>query len=142
MTAPVPPGIDPDLYAQALAEIRAIPGAHAIPGVQPTAPSSVSCCTGTRNGYQQHLRRGEEACESSARAAAAYRREWRSRRNLAIPAVDAGYVQPADRPAEWARMAADLAAQSRSLPAIADALCIPEDAVRALLGTPHLELVA
>jgi hypothetical protein len=142
MTATVPPGVDPDLYAQALAEIRAIPGARAVPGVQPTAPSSVSCCAGNRNGYQQHLRRGEEACEASTRAAAAYRREWRSRRNLAIPAVDAGYVQPADRAAEWARMAEALALQGRGPAAIADALCIPEDAVRALLGIPLLELVA
>jgi hypothetical protein len=43
------------------------------------------------------------------------------------------YTQPADRPAEWARMAAELAADGRTLPQIADALCIDEPTALLLL---------
>lgn len=47
-----------------------------------------------------------------------------------------GYVKPADRPAEWARMAASLAAKGRSEAEIAEALWIDECTVASLLDTP------
>lgn len=43
------------------------------------------------------------------------------------------YIEPPDRPAEWARMAAQLAAEGRTEIEIADALCIDEATVTALL---------
>ena len=43
------------------------------------------------------------------------------------------YVEPADRPAAWARMAADLHADGRTPADIADALCINLPTVQALL---------
>lgn len=54
------------LYAQALAEIQALrPDAAAEPAV---APSTPSCCTGDRRGYQWHQRNGVPACETSKSA--------------------------------------------------------------------------
>lgn len=43
------------------------------------------------------------------------------------------YIEPADRPEAWARMAAELAAEGRTLPQIADALCVDEPTAEALL---------
>ena len=51
------------------------------------------------------------------------------------------YIEPAGRPAEWARMAAALADQGRSVAEIADALCVDEPTAAALLGA-RLERVA
>lgn len=52
-----------------------------------------------------------------------------------IPIGDVGsdYVQPADRPAAWAAMAAGLANDGRSPAQIADALCVDEPTVHRLL---------
>lgn len=52
------------------------------------------------------------------------------------------YTHPNQRAAEWARMAAQLAAEGRTPTQIADALCVSEDTARALLGTPVLGLAA
>jgi hypothetical protein len=52
------------------------------------------------------------------------------------------YVQPADRPTEWARMAAELADTGRTIPQIADALCIDEPTTAALLEARLLEHTA
>lgn len=43
------------------------------------------------------------------------------------------YVQPADRPAAWAAMAAGLANDGRTLAQIADALCVDEPTAVRLL---------
>ena len=46
---------------------------------------------------------------------------------------DDTYVPPADRPAEWARMAAELNAAGAGLPVIADQLCVDESTAAALV---------
>lgn len=147
MAATAPAGVDPELYAQALAEVRALPS-RARAAQLPARSRAVTrprpaCCTGDRNGYQQHQRRHEEACPPARAAAAEYNRNARALRR-AKPYVEPAkpYVEPADRPAEWARMAADLATRGHSLPRIAADLCVSEDTVRALLGAPRLELAA
>ena len=82
--------IDPTLYAEALAEIRAIrpkqpaveqPKSKATPSrPQPRPrPYGAPCCKGDRTGYQRHKKRGEEACEASKAASAAYTRARRGR---------------------------------------------------------------
>jgi hypothetical protein len=43
------------------------------------------------------------------------------------------YIQPADRPTEWARMAAADAALGRSLTDIATSLCVSEDTAANLI---------
>jgi hypothetical protein len=66
--------IDPDLYAQALADLRAIPtrqtSAPAVTTTPATAvPSPEGCCSGDRTGYQWHHRTGNlPACEESLKA--------------------------------------------------------------------------
>lgn len=80
--------VDPKLFAEALAEIRAIrPKQPAVeqPKPQPRRsqprprPYGAPCCKGDRTGYQQHKKRGEEACEASKAAEAAYQRARRGR---------------------------------------------------------------
>lgn len=64
------------------------------------------------------------------------RRGWSAnRRAAAAMATGREYVKPEKRPAAWARMAADLIAEGRSVAQVADALCISEDTVRTLLAT-------
>ena len=50
--------------------------------------------------------------------------------------VGADYVQPADRPTEWARMAAELTAEGRTITEIADALCVDETTALLLTASP------
>lgn len=76
----MPTTVDPELYAQALAEIRALrprPDAEqqAIDDSEPT------CCTGDRSGYQWHQRtRNLPACEQSSAANRAYINAFRAAR--------------------------------------------------------------
>jgi len=49
------------------------------------------------------------------------------------------FVKPADRPAEWARMAAEFAAEGRSHAEIAVALCVDESTVARLLASDGAE---
>lgn len=56
------------------------------------------------------------------------------RRPEYFPPTGRDYVRPERRPAAWARMAAELAAEGRSVPDIALALCVSEDTVTALLA--------
>lgn len=82
--------VDPKLYAEALAELRALrpkqtnaeeprPETSAKPK-QTTAPArkrrplTEICCEGDRAGYRAHLARSEEACLASKRANADYRK--------------------------------------------------------------------
>lgn len=51
-----------------------------------------------------------------------------------FPPTGREYVQPARRPAVWARMVAALAEQGRTPAAIAEALCVSENTVTALLA--------
>lgn len=51
-------------------------------------------------------------------------------------AVDSDYVQPADRPTEWARMATELAIEGRTIAEIADALCVDEATALLLTASP------
>jgi DNA-binding NarL/FixJ family response regulator len=80
---PAPTGIDPAVYAQALADIRALTDR-----------------TGT------------------------------------------GYVRPERRVTVWRHMAADLAAEGSTIPMIAEALCVSEETVNALLGQSAPKAVA
>ena len=71
--------IDPVLYAEALAEIRAIPTRRPAvdPGssrVQRRRPSRVQC--GTYTGYVKHRKRGEDACEPCLKAKREYYRAY------------------------------------------------------------------
>ncbi|MDX3214550.1 hypothetical protein PV318_03190 [Streptomyces sp. ME02-6991-2B] len=70
MTAPRSPirvpVIDPDLYAQALTDVRAIRdvGTYATQaGTPPKFPPTASPQCGTETGYRHHGRRNERACE-------------------------------------------------------------------------------
>lgn len=65
-----------------------------------------------------------------------------SRRQGAAITVGREYVRTEKRPAVWARMAGDLAAAGRTVPQIADALCVSEDTVRTLLGAPAARTAA
>lgn len=77
--------IDPDLYAQALADIRSIPTAKTIPTPTPEPATAVmGCCAGDRNGYQRHLRAGTPPCEASRAANTAYGRGPKGPRKLGI----------------------------------------------------------
>lgn len=63
-------------------------------------------------------------------------RTWsKERREGAAITVGRDYVKPAQRPNAWARMAAELAEQGRTLAQIAEALCISEDTAAALVPT-------
>jgi hypothetical protein len=68
----------------------------------------------------------------------------RSARRLQAAAITTGrdYVKPAQRPAVWARMAAGLIAEGRTVAQTAEALCVSEDTVHQLLGAPVVGLVA
>ena len=67
-------------------------------------------------------------------------RTWSAdRRAGAAVTVGHGYVRPHQRPAAWARMAADLAARGRTLAEIAASLCVSEDTAAALLGAVPVE---
>lgn len=81
-------GVDPALYAQALAELRAVPMRPSAapepepepvkprrkPGPVPGAPSRVEC--GTYSGYVHHKKRGEDACEDCLEAKREYYRAY------------------------------------------------------------------
>jgi hypothetical protein len=54
--------------------------------------------------------------------------------NDSTPWQSTEYVEPADRPAAWARMATDLAAEGRSTADIADALWVDVPTAEALLA--------
>lgn len=70
-------------------------------------------------------------------------RTWSAdRRAAAAVAVGRDYVRPHQRPAAWARMAADLAAKGRTLGEIAADLCVSEDTAAALLGANRREVAA
>ncbi|GAA1977265.1 hypothetical protein [Kitasatospora viridis] len=56
------------------------------------------------------------------------------RRPRHFPPTGRDYVRPERRPAVWASMAAELAAEGRSLDDIAAALCVSEETVTALLA--------
>lgn len=78
----MPTTVDPELYAQALAEIRAL-------RPKPTTEQQVAndrrptCCTGDRNGYQWHRRtRNLPACEKSSAANRAYIAAYKEARRL------------------------------------------------------------
>jgi hypothetical protein len=68
-----------DLYAEALAELRALrtvqPEPEAAPEPEPRSASG--CCTGDRRGYQCHQRTGNlPACEESTEANRLYIRDY------------------------------------------------------------------
>ncbi|MGV9803959.1 hypothetical protein ACWDTP_38600 [Mycobacterium sp. NPDC003449] len=63
-----------DLYAQALADVRALRIDE--PTTPAAAPAQPSCCTGDRRGYQWHQRNGSPACEASRAANAEYTRSY------------------------------------------------------------------
>lgn len=65
--------VDPTLYADALAEIRALNPKQDADEPEPATPS---CCTGDRRGYQWHQRNGIPACKESKAANAAYMRPY------------------------------------------------------------------
>jgi hypothetical protein len=72
--------------------------------------------------------------EGRAEPAEAPKRRWSAERLAgAEMAVGRDYVRPAQRPAAWARMAADLAADGQTVPQIAEALCVTVATVEALL---------
>lgn len=75
--------IDPVLYAEALAEIRAIPTrpaatVNSVPSRgqrrKLSGPSRVKC--GTYTGYVKHRKRGEDACEPCLKAKREYYRAY------------------------------------------------------------------
>jgi hypothetical protein len=77
--------IDPDLYAQALADIRSIPSASTIPApASEPATTITGCCAGDRTGYQRHLRTGTPPCDASRAANTAYGRGPKEPRKLGI----------------------------------------------------------
>ena len=51
--------------------------------------------------------------------------------------VGEDYVAPADRPAEWARMARELAASGYTEAQVAEALAVDEQTIQRLLQTPE-----
>jgi len=53
-----------------------------------------------------------------------------------FPPTGREYVRPERRPAVWARMAAELAAEGRPLTGIALALCVSEETAAQLLAAP------
>lgn len=61
-----PPGIDPDVYAAALAEIRAIPSTPQ-PAETRKPPTPGDDC-GTYGGYRRHRRDDENACTACLHA--------------------------------------------------------------------------
>jgi hypothetical protein len=64
----VPPGVDPAVYAQAIADLRAIPTApHETPADPRNPPTEHPDC-GQQKGYQRHRRHGERACDRCLRA--------------------------------------------------------------------------
>lgn len=67
MTTTPPPGIDPGLYAAALAEIRAIPSTPPQPADTRKPPTPGDDC-GTYTGYWRHRRNGENADAACLRA--------------------------------------------------------------------------
>lgn len=63
-------------------------------------------------------------------------RTWSAERRAGTAiTVGRDYVRPAQRPTAWARMAAQLASEGRTVEQIAEALCVSENTARALLGT-------
>lgn len=74
--------VDPELYAQALAEIRALRPRPATEQ-QVADGSRPTCCTGDRRGYQWHQRtRNLPACEKSSAANRAYTAAYKESRQL------------------------------------------------------------
>lgn len=76
-----------DLYAEALAEVRAL---RTDPQADTAPRSPEGCCTGDRRGYQKHQRNRTPACDTSKAANADYSREylpgWRARKSGAADA--------------------------------------------------------
>lgn len=76
--------IDPELFAQALADLRGItttprPEPEPVAQPEPRPTRQPDCCTGDRRGYQSHQRTGTPACDESREAAAAYSRDYYGR---------------------------------------------------------------
>lgn len=73
-----PPGIDPAVYAKALADVRALRGHGTYQPTPAKLPPTTRPDCGTRRGYRQHQRAGERTCQRCRGANAAADRRLRT----------------------------------------------------------------